>query len=163
MAWRAPFAEWDKVFIGTAFTLSPRPDGGTHAYHVLRVDLPREYLPIFSGFGRLPGFDLEYETWHIHEEIRGFNELLRSGGFAEEQKRSFFEEERVLAIDIPSAQGRPRPYPNEVLSVQPSAVLTYEEAAVAVTEMLAESIPSPRFFRQWRDQARTRRLNRLGE
>jgi hypothetical protein len=79
--WRAPFAEWGKVFIGTSLTVSARPDGGTHAYHVLYTDLPREYLPVFAGFGALSGFDLEFETFHIHEEARGFRRLLQAGAF----------------------------------------------------------------------------------
>ncbi len=161
-AWRAPFSEWQKVWIGTDMRLMPRPDGGTHAYHVLTVDMPREYLPVFGGFGSLHGFDLEYETWHIQEEIRGFNELLRSGGFSKEHRQYLFDKDRVFARDLPMERARPYPYPAEVLTRMPDTILTYEEATVVGAEMLADSIPSPRFFRRWRDQKRTRQFNRIG-
>lgn len=160
--WRAPFSEWSKVFIGTSLTLSPRPGGGSHGYHVIWVDLPREYLPAFTGFGMLPGIDLEYETWHIQEEVRGINDLLRGGAFSKEQQSYFFDRERVIAEDWPTERGNPLPYPDEVLTLTPSSTLTYEEAAVVVSELIADSIPNPQFFRKWRDQKRTRHFNRLG-
>jgi uncharacterized protein YndB with AHSA1/START domain len=161
-AWRAPFAEWEKVFIGTSLNLSSRPDGGSHGYHIIWVDVPREYLPIFAGFGTLPGIDLEYETWHIQEEVRGINELLRNGGFSAEHRRYLFDEDREMASNWPTEKLYPYPYPEQVLTLKPDTVLTYEEAAVVVTEMIANSIPGPQFFRKWRDQKRTRQFNRAG-
>lgn len=161
-AWRAPFAEWDKVYIGTSGQFRSRSDGGTHLYHIIWVDMPREYLPVFTGFGTLPGLDLEYETWHIQEEVRGFNEILRNGAFSEQDQQYLFDEDRVIARDWPTETGSPYPYPDQVLTLRPDAVLTYEEAAVVVTEMLSDSIPGPQFFRKWRNQARTRLFNRSG-
>lgn len=162
-AWRAPMAEWNKVWIGTDMKLFPRDDGGSHAYHVLTVDMPREYLPVFGGLGRLHGFDIEFETFHIQEEIRGFNELLRARAFSDEDKEYLFDEEKIVASDVPMDHGRPYPYPEELLTLKADTVLTYEEAAVVTSEMLADSIPGPAFFRKWRDQGRTRRFNREGE
>lgn len=161
-AWRAPFAEWHKVFIGTSLTLSPRPGGGSHGYHVIWVDVPREYLPVFTGFGALPGIDIEYETWHIQEEVRGINDLLRGGGFSEQQRGYLFDRDRTISRDWPTEGGHPYPYPDQVATLKPDTVLTYEEAVVTVSEMLADSIPSPQFFRKWRDQRRTRRFNQVG-
>lgn len=143
-AWRAPFSEWNKVWIGTDMQLTRRPDGDSHAYHVLTVDMPREYLAVFGGFGRLHGFDIEFETFHIQEEIRGFNELLRNGGFSEEQRQYLFDEDCVLAVDVPMDKGRPYPYPDEILTLKADTVLTYEEAAVVTAEMLAEAIETGR-------------------
>jgi uncharacterized protein YndB with AHSA1/START domain len=160
-AWRAPMAEWNKVWIGTDMRLTPRPDGGTHGYHVLTVDMPFEYLAVFGGFGRLHGFDLEFETFHIQEEAQGFNRILRSGGFSKQDQQYLFDENRVLALDVPMEAGRPYPYPDEVLTLKADRVLTYEEAAVVTAEMLAEAMPSPRFFRKYRDQKRTRRFNQV--
>ena len=121
-----------------------------------------EYLPIFTGFGTLPGVDIEYETWHVQEEMRGFNELLRSGGFSEEHGQYLFDQDRAWAYDWPQEKGRPYPYPENVLTLKPDRMLTYEEAAVVVSEMLAEAIPGPQFFRKWRDQQRTRQFNQIG-
>jgi len=154
-AWRAPFAEWDKVYIGTSGDLFPRDDGGTHMYHVIWVDMPREYLPTFAGFGTLRGFDIEYETWHVQEEIRGFNRLLRDGGFSAEDRSYLFDEDRIVARDFPMERGRPHPYPDEVLNLKPDTVLTFEELSVEVAQMLAKSIPGPAFFREQRSQRRT--------
>ena len=161
-AWRAPMAEWNKVWIGTDMKLFPRSDGGSHAYHVLTVDMPREYLAVFGGFGRLHGFDIEFETFHIQEEIRGFNELLRAGAFSTEDQTYLFDEDRVLARNVPMDHGRPTPYADELLTLKADTVLTYEEAAVVTAEMLSEAIPGPGFFRKWRDQGRTKRYNREG-
>lgn len=162
-AWRAPMAEWNKVWIGTDMRLSPRPDGGSHAYHVLTVDLPKEYLPVFGGLGRLHGFDIEFETFHIQEEIRGFNEILRTGGFSKEDYEYLFDEDRVIALDIPMDKGRPYLYPDEILTLKADTILTYEEAAVLTSEMLAEALPGPQFFRRYRNQKRTRRFIQIGD
>ncbi len=161
-AWRAPMSEWNKVWIGTDMRLSPRADGGSHAYHVLTVDLPKEYLPVFGGLGRLHGFDIEFETFHIQEEIHGFNEILRTGGFSPQDHEYLFDEDRLVAWDVPMDKGRPYPYPQELLSLKADTVLTYEEAAVLTSEMLAEALPAPQFFRKHRDQKRTRRFNGMG-
>lgn len=158
-AWRAPFAEWEKVFIGTSLNLSPQTGGGSHGYHIIWVDIPREYLPIFAGFGTLPGIDLEYETWHIQEEVRGINKLLRDGAFSPEDQSYLFDKNRQVAQDWPTEKGIPYPYPEKVLTLKPETTLTYEEAVVVVSEMLAETVPGPQFFRKWRDQKRTRRFN----
>jgi len=155
--WRAPFAEWGKVFIGTSMTAMPRSDGGTHVYHVLYADLPAEYLPVFGGFGSLSGFDLQFETLHIHEEARGFNELLQAGAFTEEDKAFLFESDRTLARDWPLQDGRR--WPQETLTLAPDRVITYEELVVQVSEMMANTIPTPAFLRQYRSQARTRKFN----
>ncbi|WP_323844318.1 SRPBCC family protein [Microbulbifer magnicolonia] len=155
-AWRAPFAEWPKVFIGTSLDLTPRADGGTHGYHVIWVDIPQEYLPIFSGFGTLPGIDIEYETWHIQEEVRGINRLIRAGGFSTEDQHYLFEQDSVIAHDWPTETGQPHPYSDRILTLKPDRVLTFEEASVVVTEVMSAAIPNPQFFRLWRDQRRTR-------
>lgn len=156
--WRAPFAEWSKVFIGTSMQASPRPDGGTHVYHILYVDLPAEYLPIFGGFGTLPGFDLEFETFHIHEEARGFNKLLESGALTDAERAYFFTENRLLAQDWPLPDGRP--WPQATLTLQPDRVITYEQMIVEFSEIMADVIPSPGFMRQYRNLARTYKFNR---
>ncbi len=65
--WRAPFAEWGKIFLGTSLWITPCADGETTAYYVLYVD-----LPVFGGFGTLLRFDIEFEALHIYEEADGF-------------------------------------------------------------------------------------------
>jgi uncharacterized protein YndB with AHSA1/START domain len=156
-AWRAPFAEWGKVFVGTALTVEPREDGGTHAYHVLYVDIPVEYLPVFGGFGTLPGFDMEFETHHIYEEAAGFGRLIEEGEFTEEETSYLFDEDRTLARDWPLQEGRR--WPEETLTLEPDRIITYEEMLVELSKTFAESIPSPRFSRTYRDLDRTRRYN----
>jgi uncharacterized protein YndB with AHSA1/START domain len=156
-AWRAPMSEWGKVFIGTSMQSMPRPDGGTHVYHILYVDLPVEYLPVFSGFGTLHGFDMEFETFHIHEEARGFNILLTSGALTLEDKAYFFTENRLLARDWPMQDGRP--WPEATLTLKPDRVITYEQMLVEMSEILADAIPSPGFMRRHRDLARTYKFN----
>lgn len=156
-AWRAPMAEWGKVFIGTSMQAMPRSDGGTHAYHILYVDLPAEYLSVFGGFGTLHGFDMEFETFHIHEEARGFNKLLTSGALTEEDKAYFFSEDRPLARDWPLQDGRP--WPAQTLSLKPDRVITYEQMILEMSEILADAIPSPGFMRRYRDLARTNKFN----
>lgn len=160
-AWRAPFAEWGKVFVGTALTVEPREDGVTHAYHVLYVDIPVEYLPVFGGFGTLPGFDMEFETHHIYEEAAGFGRLIEDGEFTEEETSYLFDEDRTLARDWPLQEGRR--WPKETLTLEPDRIMTYEEMLVELSKTFAESIPSPRFSRTYRDLDRTRHYNFGGE
>lgn len=160
-AWRAPFAEWDKVLLGTAMTITGSSARHTRAYHVLYVDLPREYLPIFAGFGSLHGFDIEFETFHIHEEARGFNRLLRDGAFTGEHAEFLFDRERRLARDIPLQHGRE--WATQALEVVPVEVLTYEELLVELSRTLADTAPTPRFLRMFRNLERTLRLNRARE
>ena len=155
--WRAPFAEWGKVFIGTSMRTMPRSDGGTHVYHILYVDLPAEYLPVFGGFGTLHGFDMEFETFHIHEEARGFNELLQSGVLGVEDQAYFFGEDRSLALDWPQQDGRP--WPEATLTLKPDRVITYEQMIVEMSEILADAVPSPGFLRRYRSLARTYKFN----
>lgn len=155
--WRAPFAEWGKVFIGTSMTVIPRSDGGTHVYHILYADLPAEYLPVFGGFGSLHGFDLQFETFHIHEEARGFNDLLQSGAFTEADTAFFFEADRNLACDWPLQDGRP--WPQETLTLVPDRVMTYEDLIVELSKIMADTLPSPVFMRTYRNLAQTRKFN----
>ncbi len=157
--WRAPFAEWGKVFIGTSMRAEPRPDGGTHVYHVLYVDMPVEYLPVFGGFGSLHGFDLQFETFHIHEEARGFNQLLQSGAFTEQDKAFLFDADQRPASDWPLQAGRP--WPQETLTLKPDRVMTFEQMIVELSYIMADAIPSPAFMRQYRNLAVTRRYNDL--
>ncbi len=153
--WRAPFAEWDKVFIGTSLQLAPAPGGGTRAYHVLYVDMPEEYLPVFSGFGCLHGFDIEFETFHIFEEARGFEALLRDGGFSAEHTAYLFDRDHAPAVDWPLSHGRR--WPAEASTLAPERVLTFEDMLVEVSDRLASAVPSPAFLRRYRDLARIRR------
>ncbi|MFZ5827815.1 MAG: SRPBCC domain-containing protein [Bacillota bacterium] len=155
--WRAPFSEWGKVFIGTSMVCEPRPDGGTHAYHVLYADLPVEYLPIFSGFGSMHGFDMEFETFHIYEEARGFNQLLRSGAFSGVHADYLFDHDQTLARDWPLPYGQP--WPNEVVSLKPDRVITAERLAVEVAEILADRVPPPAFLRTYRSLQRTHKYH----
>ena len=155
--WRAPFAEWGKVFIGTSMTAIPRSDGGTHVYHVLYADLPTEYLPVFGGFGSLHGLDLQFETLHIHEEARGFNRLLQAGAFTEADKAFFFDHDHGLASDWPLQEGRP--WPEETRTLVPDRVMTYEDLVVELSNIVADTMPSPAFLRQYRSLARTRKFN----
>lgn len=136
----------------------PRSDGGTHVYHILYVDLPAEYLPIFGGFGTLHGFDMEFETFHIYEEARGFNKLLQSGALTDEEKAYFFTENRPLARDWPLQDGRP--WPEATLTLKPDRVITYEQMIVEFSQIMADAIPSPAFMRKYRDLARTHKFNR---
>lgn len=156
-AWRAPFADWGKVFLGTAIDLRPRSGGGTTAYHVLYLDLPEEYLAIFAGFGSLHGYDIEFETLHIHEEAQGIQKLLASRAFSQEEESFLFDSDSVLARDWPLQEGRP--WPLETLTLRPDSVITYEDAIARITEEVPRSIPSPEFFRRYRDLERTRRFN----
>ncbi len=156
-AWRAPFAEWGKVFIGTAMTAEPRGDGGTHAYHVLYADIPEEYLPIFGGFGSLHGFDMQFETFHIFEEARGFNQLLQAGAFTAEDRSYLFDKEQIYALDWPMQEGRP--WPKEALDLEPSRVMTYEDLMIDLSQILSDTMPSPAFMRRYRDLRRTWRYN----
>ncbi len=156
--WRAPFAEWGKVFIGTSMQIIPKSDSGTHVYHILYVDLPAEYLPIFGGFGTLHGFDMEFETFHIHEEARGFNNLLQSGVLTDEEVEYYFAEDRHMARDWPLQNGHP--WPEVALTLKPDRVITYEQMIVELSEILADAIPSPRFMRRYRDLARIYKFNR---
>ena len=156
-AWRAPFAEWGKVFVGTKLVVEPRDDGGTHAYHVLYVDIPVEYLPVFGGFGTLPGFDIEFETHHIYEEATGFQRLLENGEFTDEELSYLFEEDRTLARDWPLQEGRR--WPEETLTLDPDRVITMEQMMVELSETFADTIPSPAFTRTYRDLNRTRHYN----
>ena len=158
--WRAPFAEWDKVFIGTSMTAEPRSDGGTHVYHVLHIDLPVEYLPIFGGFGTMQGFDLQFETFHIFEEAHGFNQLLKADAFTERDKTFLFDSNDPLARDWPLQAGRA--WPEEALTLQPHRVMTYEQMVVELSQVMADVIPSPAFMRQYRHLAVTRRYNAMG-
>lgn len=155
--WRAPFAEWGKVFIGTTMILESRSDGGTHAYHLLYADLPTEYLPIFGGFGSLHGFDLQFETFHIHEEARGFNRLLQSNAFTDQDKAFIFHDDKALAHDWPLQSGRR--WPQETLTLKPDRVLTYEQMIVELSKIMAAVIPSPAFLQQYRNLAVTRHYN----
>lgn len=150
--WRAPFAEWGKVFLGTSLHLTPRADGGTTAYHVLYVDLPAEYLPVFGGFGTLPGFDIEFETFHIYEEADGFQRLLENDEFTDEETSYFFEEDRHIATGWPMQEGRP--WPDRALTLEPDRVVSYEGLLVELSETFAEAVPSPRFTREYRDLKR---------
>lgn len=88
--WRSPFAEWGKVFLGTSMRMEPRSPGRALVYHVLYVDMPEEYFPVFAGFGSLHGFDLEFETFHIFEEARGLQSLLDTGVFQAEAGQDLF-------------------------------------------------------------------------
>lgn len=160
-AWRAPFAEWGKVFVGTKLIVEPRDDGGTHAYHVLYVDIPVEYLPVFGGFGTLPGFDMEFETHHIYEEAAGFQRLLEGGEFTDEETTYLFDEDRTLAQDWPLQEGRR--WPEETLTLEPDRTITYEKMLVELSETFAEAIPAPSFTRKYRDLNRTRHYNFGGE
>lgn len=155
--WRAPFADWGKVFIGTSMKAEPTSDGGTRVYHVLYIDLPEEYLPVFAGFGALGGYDLAFETFHIYEEARGFNQLLQTGAFSGADQSYLFDVDRRLALDWPRQDGRP--WPEETLSLQPDRIITYERMIVELAEILAEAIPSPAFMRTYRNLARTQRYN----
>jgi uncharacterized protein YndB with AHSA1/START domain len=160
-AWRAPFAEWGKVFVGTKLIVEPRDGGGTHAYHVLYVDIPVEYLPVFGGFGTLPGFDMEFETHHIYEEAAGFQQLLEGGEFTDEETSYLFDEDRTLARDWPLQEGRR--WPEETLTLDPDRTITYEEMLVELSETFAGAIPAPSFTRKYRDLNRTRHYNFGGE
>jgi uncharacterized protein YndB with AHSA1/START domain len=157
--WRAPFAEWGKVFLGTSMMLEPAAGGGSHAYHVLYADLPEEYLPLFGGFGVLPGFDLEFETLHIHEEARGFERLLQQRAFQGADTRFLFDVDRTRARDWPLQEGRR--WPEEAQTLVPDRVILYEDFVVELATRLAEATPRPAFLRKHRDLARTRRFNRL--
>ncbi|MFC7139940.1 SRPBCC family protein [Halosimplex aquaticum] len=150
--WRAPFAEWGKVFLGTSLQLTPRADGGTTAYHVLYVDLPAEYLPVFGGFGTLPGFDIEFETFHIYEEADGFQRLVEDDAFTDEELSYLFDENRRIARDWPMQEGRP--WPDAALTLEPDRTISYEELLVELSETFAESVPSPAFSREYRDLKR---------
>jgi uncharacterized protein YndB with AHSA1/START domain len=157
--WRAPFAEWGKVMLGTSMTLEPLPGGGTHAYHVLYADLPEEYLVLFGGFGSLHGFDLEFETLHIHEEARGFERLLAAGAFDSPDATYLFDEDRAPAHTWPLQDGRP--WPPAALDLVPDRVITYEDLVDELGRALSAALPSPEFLRRYRDPARTRRYNGL--
>jgi hypothetical protein len=158
--WRALFAEWGKVFIGTSMTVEPRTNGSTHVYHILYADLPVEYLPIFGGFGSMPGFDMQFETFHIHEEARGFNQLLQAGAFTGQDRAFLVDADQVLAHDWPLQEGHP--WPHETLTLKPNHVMTYEEMLVELSRIMADVIPSPAFMRQYRNLAVTRRYNEIG-
>ncbi|WP_458186556.1 SRPBCC family protein [Haladaptatus sp. NG-WS-4] len=151
-AWRAPFAEWRKVFIGTSLQLTQRADSGTTAYHVLYIDLPAEYLPVFGGFGTLPGFDIEFETFHIYEEADGFQRLMENGELTEEDTSYLFDANRRIAHDWPLQEGRP--WPEQALTLEPDRVISYEELLVELSETFAEALPSPKFNREFRDLKR---------
>lgn len=139
-----------------SLTAEPRSDGGTHVYHILYIDLPVEYLPIF---GSLRGFDLEFETFHIYEEARGFNQLLRADAFTEQDKTFLFDGNNALARDWPLPAGRP--WPRETLTLRPNRVMTYEEMVVELSQIMADVIPSSAFMRQYRHLAVTRRYNAM--
>jgi len=150
--WRAPFAEWGKVFLGTSLHMEPR-DLGARLYHVLYVDLPEEYLPVFAGFGSLHGFDLEFETFHIAEEARGFQALLDAGALHGEDRQFLFDGSRELARSWPCQDGRP--WPVEAETLRPDRVITFEDAVVEIAGRLAGTVPPPAFFRAHRDRARS--------
>lgn len=156
-AWRAPFADWGKVFLGTAIDVRPRRGGGSTAYHVLYLDLPEEYLPIFAGFGSLRGYDIEFETFHIYEEAQGIEGLFSSRAFSKEDETFLFDSDLLLARDWPLQEGRP--WPAQTLTLRADSVITYEDAIARVTEEVSRSVPSPEFFRRYRDLERTRRFN----
>jgi uncharacterized protein YndB with AHSA1/START domain len=157
--WRAPFAEWGKVFLGTSMMLEPAAGGGSHAYHVLYVDLPEEYLALFGGFGTLPGFDLEFETLHIHEEARGFETLLQRRVLQGADTRFLFDADESRARDWPLQEGRR--WPEEARTIVPDRVILYEDFVVELACRLAEATPRPAFLRRHRNLARTRRFNGL--
>lgn len=150
--WRAPFAEWGKVFLGTSLQLTPRADGGTTAYHALYVDLPVEYLPVFGGFGTLPGFDIEFETFHIYEEADGFQRLMENDEFTTEDTSYLFHADDQIAHDWPMQEGRS--WPDRALTLEPDRTISYEELLVELSEVFAEALPSPKFTREYRDLKR---------
>lgn len=158
--WRAPFAEWGKVFIGTSMRILPTPGGRTRAHHVLFADLPAEYLPVFGGFGALHGFDLTFETFHIHEEARGFNGLLQADAFTGDDTAYLFDADAEPAVDWPLQEGRR--WPQETLTLQPDRVITYEELVVELAGILGDLVPSPAFMRTYRDLQRIRRFSPTG-
>jgi len=105
------------------------------------------------------GFDLQFETFHIHEEAKGFNRLLQSGVFTEQDKAFLFNEDHNSARDWPLQAGRP--WPEETLTLTPDRVMTYEQMIVELSHIMADAIPSPAFMRQYRNLAVTRRYNNL--
>lgn len=154
--WRAPFAEWSKVFLGTSMRMEPHGDGA-RVYHVLYVDMPEEYLPIFAGFGSLHGLDLEFETFHIIEEARGFQSLLDAGAFSGEQSEFLFGNSRELARSWPMQEGRA--WPAEAETLVPSRTITFEDAILEIAQRFSTVVPPPAFFRRYRDRARSLRFH----
>lgn len=155
--WRAPFAEWGKVLLGTSMRMEPRGDDGARIYHVLFVDLPEEYLPVFAGFGSLHGFDLEFETFHIFEEARGLQTLLEAGAFSGAAGEYLFGANNELARSWPMQEGRA--WPAETETIRPARTITFEDAVLEIAQRISTVVPPPSYFRKYRDRARSLRFH----
>jgi len=155
--WRAPFAEWGKVFLGTSLRMEAVGGDRVRAYHVLYVDLPEAYLPIFAGFGSLHGLDLEFETFHIVEEARGFQALLDAGAFRGPVGEYLFGADQAIARTWPLQEGRP--WPPQSTTLCPSRTITFEDAVIEIAQRLSTVVPPPAFFRRHRDHARSLRFH----
>lgn len=155
--WRAPFAEWGKVFLGTSMRMEPRGGNSARIYHVLYVDMPEAYLPVFAGFGSLHGFDLEFETFHILEEARGFQSLLDAGALAGPASEYLFGASKDIARSWPMQDGRV--CPKEVETLRPDRTITFEDAVVEIAQRLSAVVPPPAFFRRYRDRGRSLRFH----
>jgi uncharacterized protein YndB with AHSA1/START domain len=155
--WRAPFAEWGKVFLGTSMRMEARGNDGARIYHVLYVDMPEEYLPIFAGFGSLHGLDLEFETFHIFEEARGLQALLDAGALHGEASEYLFSASKEVARSWPMQEGRA--WPVEAATIRPGRTITFEDAVLEIAQRLSTVIPPPSYFRRYRDRARSLRFH----
>jgi len=153
--WRAPFAEWGKVFLGTSMRMEPQGPDRARIYHVLYVDMPEEYLPVFAGFGSLHGFDLEFETFHIFEEARGLQSLLDAGVFQREAGQDLFSANREVARSWPMQEGRA--WPDEAETIRPDRTITFEDAVLEIAARMSTVVPPPSYFRRYRDRARSLR------
>ncbi|MBI5478575.1 MAG: SRPBCC family protein [Deltaproteobacteria bacterium] len=80
-AWRARFALFPWIWIGTDFDFEPF-EGGTRVHEVLYFDLSPLLLPVVPAFIRHRAFRPEACRRHILDELSGVKTMLEAGDHA---------------------------------------------------------------------------------
>jgi hypothetical protein len=79
-AWRAPFSEWNRAYVGTVLEVEPTSRNGVRVTETLYFDAREDHLPAITGFMSLSGLDRAAMSAFLKRRLRGLAEFILLGG-----------------------------------------------------------------------------------
>lgn len=78
-AWRAPFSQWSRAFIGAILEIEPTSSSGVRVTETLYFDVREDHLPAIVGFMGLGGPDQAAMSNFLEQRLRGLAKFILLG------------------------------------------------------------------------------------